>query len=234
MSDFKIDDFEILGTEAFHDFDKRGFDDLKQGDSFGEHNDFSSTKDMHCDFRHVGVAYQISGFGSINMKEESFRAHLEIKYVYRIDASDVNKYRELKAHAPTGGFQGMFDKGDLKFLPPIITCWNVIDETAPIREQVTSVDLMRPQHGPDGYFVTLTGEYRMQCHDTIRHEKFPFSRQALQVRLVCKQPMGKVLLAPYCVVAPPWKLAPKDEIAFGIDGSPCALKNMFPHSSRQS
>ena len=135
------------------------------------------------------------------MKEESFRAHLEIKYVYRIDASDVNKYRELKAHAPTGGFQGMFDKGDLKFLPPIITCRNVIDETAPIREQVTSVDLMRPQHGPDGYFVTLTGEYRMQCHETIRHEKFPFSRQALQVRLVCKQPMAKVMLAPYCVVA---------------------------------
>eukprot|EP00964_Phaeocystis_antarctica_P080354 scaffold50185_cov59-Phaeocystis_antarctica.AAC.2 len=52
-----------------------------------------------------------------------------------------DQYRELKAHAPTGGFQGMFDKGDLKFLPPIITCWNVIDETAPIREQVTSVDL---------------------------------------------------------------------------------------------
>ena len=235
MRNFKIDDFSILGTEAFHDFDERGVDDLTHGhgDSFGELSDFSSTK-SEGDFRHVGVAYQISGFGSINMKEESFRAHLEIKYVYRIDASDVNKYRELKAHAPTGGFQGMFDKGDLKFPPPIVTCRNAIVEAAPIREQVTSVDLMRPQHGPDGYFVTLTGEYRMQCHDTIRHEKFPFSRQALQVRLVCKQPMGKVLLAPYCVVAPPWKLAPKDEIAFGIDGSPCALKKMFPHSSRQS
>ena len=82
MSDFKIDDFEILGTEAFHDFDKRGFDDLSPGGSFGEHNDFFSTREEHCDFRHVGVAYQISGFGSINMKEESFRAHLEIKYVY--------------------------------------------------------------------------------------------------------------------------------------------------------
>ena len=126
MSDFKIDDFEILGTEAFHDFDKRGFDDLSQGDSFGDRKDFSSTKvDKHCDFRHVGVAYQISGFGSINMKEESFRAHLEIKYVYRIDASDAEKYRELKAHAPTGGFQGMFDKGDLKFPPE---CRNDVSE----------------------------------------------------------------------------------------------------------
>ena len=173
MSDFKIDDFEILGTEAFHDFDKRGFDDLSQGDSFGDRKDFSSTKDMHCDFRHVGVAYQISGFGSINMKEESFRAHLEIKYVYRIDASDAEKYRKLKACPLEGGFQGMFDKGDLKFSPPIVTCRNAIVEAAPIREQVTSVDLMRPQHGPDGYFVTLTGEYRMQCHETIRHEKSP-------------------------------------------------------------
>ena len=97
MRDFTIDDFKILGTEAFHHFDER---DLSQGYSFGERNDFSSTKDKHEDFRHVGVAYQIPGFGSINMKEESFRAHLEIKYVYRIDASDVNKYRKLKAHAP--------------------------------------------------------------------------------------------------------------------------------------
>ena len=225
MSGFKIDDFEILGTEAFHDFDKRGFDDLSPGGSFGEYNDFSSTKDKHCDFRHVGVAYQISGFGSINMKEESFRAHLEIKYVYRIDASDVNKYRELKAHAPTGGFQGMFDKGDRR---------NVIDETAPIREQVTSVDLMRPQHGPDGYFVTLTGEYRMQCHETIRHEKFPFSRQALQVRLVCKQPMAKVMLAPYCVVAPLRKFKKEDEITLGLDGSPGALKHSFAQQLKHS
>ena len=217
MRDFTIDDFKILGTEAFHHFDER---DLSQGYSFGERNDFSSTKDKHEDFRHVGVAYQIPGFGSINMKEESFRVHLEIKYVYRIDASDAEKYRELKAHAPTGGFQGMFDKGDLK-------CRNVIDETAPIREQVTSVDLMRPQHGPDGYFVTLTGEYRMQCHETIRHEKFPFSRQALQVRLVCKQPMAKVMLAPYCVVAPLRKFKKEDEITLGLDGSPGALKHSF-------
>ena len=162
------------------------------------------------------------------MKEESFRAHLEIKYVYRIDASDVEKYRELKAHALEGGFQEMFDKGDLKFPPPIVTCRNAIDEVAPIREQVTSVDLMRPQHGPDGYFVTLTGEYRMQCHDTIRHEKFPFSRQALQVRLVCKQPMTKVMLAPYCVVVPLRKFKKEDEITLGLDGSPGALK----HSSQ--
>ena len=115
----------------------------------------------------------------------------------------------------------------LKFPPPIITCRNVIDETAPIREQVTSVDLMRPQHGPDGYFVTLTGEYRMQCHETIRHEKFPFSRQALQVRLVCKQPMAKVMLAPYCVVAPLRKFKKEDEITLGLDGSPGALKHSF-------
>lgn len=161
------------------------------------------------------------------MKEESFRAHLEIKYVYRIDASDAEKYRELKAHALEGGFQEMFDKGDLKFPPPIVTCRNAIDEVAPIREQVTSVDLMRPQHGPDGYFVTLTGEYRMQCHETIRHEKFPFSRQALQVRLVCKHPMGKVLLAPYCVVAPLRKFKKEDEITLGLDGSPGALKHSF-------
>ena len=59
------------------------------------------------------------------MKEESFRAHLEIKYVYRIDASDVNTYRELKARTPTGGFQGMFDKGDLKFPPE---CRNAVSE----------------------------------------------------------------------------------------------------------
>ena len=108
-----------------------------------------------------------------------------------------------------------------------MTCRNVIDETAPIREQVTSVDLMRPQHGPDGYFVTLTGEYRMQCHETIRHEKLPFSRQALQVRLVCKQPMAKVMLAPYCVVAPLRKFKKEDEITLGLDGSPGALKHSF-------
>ena len=44
MHDFKIDGVSILGTEAFHDFDKRGFDDLSQGDSFGDCKDFSSTK----------------------------------------------------------------------------------------------------------------------------------------------------------------------------------------------
>ena len=226
MSSLKIDGFDILGTEAFHDFDERGFDHLSEGYSFGERNDFSSTKDKHGDFRQVGVAYQISGLGSINMKEESFMAHLEIKFVYRIDASDAEKYRQLKKCTPTGGFQAMFDDGDLKlnFPPPIVTCRNAIVEATPIREQVTSVDLMRPQHGPDGYFVTLTGEYRLQCHETIRHEKFPFSRQALQVRLVCKQPMKTVLLAPYCVVAPPWKFEQEDEIAFGNNGSPCALK----------
>ena len=61
MRNFKIDDFSILGTEAFHDFDERGVDDLTHGhgDSFGELSDFSSTK-SEGDFRHVGVAYQIS------------------------------------------------------------------------------------------------------------------------------------------------------------------------------
>ena len=59
---FKIDDFSILGTEAFHDFDERGVDDLTHGhgDSFGELSDFSSTK-SEGDFRHVGVAYQSLG-----------------------------------------------------------------------------------------------------------------------------------------------------------------------------
>ena len=31
MSDFKIDDFEILGTEAFHDFDKRDLSTFLEG-----------------------------------------------------------------------------------------------------------------------------------------------------------------------------------------------------------
>ena len=222
MRDFTIDDFKILGTEAFHDFDER---DLSQGYSFGERNDFSSTKDKHCDFRHVGVAYQISGFGSINMKEESFRAHLEIKYVYRIDASDVNKYRKLKAHAPTGGFQGMFDKGDLKFPPPIVTCRNAIVEADPIREQVTSVDLMRPQHGPDGYFVTLTGEYRMQCHETIRHEKSPSAGRRCRCDSCVSSPWPKSCSRRTALSLRKFKK--EDEITLGLDGSPGALKHSF-------
>ena len=46
MRNFKIDDFSILGTEAFHDFDERGVDDLTHGDgdSFDKLSDFSSTK----------------------------------------------------------------------------------------------------------------------------------------------------------------------------------------------
>ena len=217
MSFVMIGGGKCYGTDGFCDFNTRGasltlMKESTQGASFGDPSDYADTKEA----RLVGTAYQISRVGYIDMTRETFEAQIEIKYIYRIDAADVDKYRKFMKGVPAGGFQEMCDSGDLKCPPPIIEFRNAVDSAANIREQVTSVDYMRPQQGLDGYYVTLTGEYRMQCHESIRLQEFPFSRQALQVRLVCKQQTGKVMLAPYCFVAPPWKFARKDEPQEGM------------------
>ena len=157
---------------------------------------------------------------------ETFFVKLEIKYVYEIEEADRELYEQAKKcsdNAPK--YQEWHDKGialtdeenapkkSFKFPPPVVEFRNAVEDVKIEREQVTDVyqgahlpgggEEEQPDSTADKWFVTLTGVYSLKCYEKIELEAFPFSRQGLQVRLVCKQNTNQAMLAPFNYVVPP-------------------------------
>jgi len=206
-------DFIRTATDTLLPFNHRCVVEMKSGANY-----FDDPAAIGPTVQRVGITYQVASFGPIDVVSEVFDVKLEIKYIYKVCEEDAGLYKIAKERSADnkhddGLFQGLFDNGVkqdkdsdeftmLKTKPPILEFRNATALTI-VREQVTSVQLMRSIEGEVAHYVSLTGVYSASCYENIELDHFPFSRQGLQVRLVAKMDTNKMLIMPWSAVAPP-------------------------------
>lgn len=165
--------------------------------SFGSDPDASVAHEPQKALR-VGVAYEITDLITVDISTETSKINLELMLLYQVAEADAEMYETARNERKS--FQEVRDMaGDdaLQAKPPTIELRNSLEGTQVLSERITDV-----YQAAGKWYICLSMQYRIACQHSFHIERFPFSREFLDLNFVCTQSASKVWFVPYDEAAP--------------------------------
>lgn len=188
---FKTSQTPEADGNVIEEYDKRGTS-LKQGTAYHDTLDIERFHSA----AHIALSYQIASVNSLDSVAETFAVVMDFNLQFEINDSDVDHYNEYKDQGNVT-FQTMTDDKSIKAKPPIIEIRNSVEKPEYSSERVTGLQqCWNHRKKRWAWYVTLYTQLRVTCFEEFEMERFPFTRNSLQVHMQCKLPMAAVLLVP--------------------------------------
>jgi len=161
----------------------------------------------------MGVSYCITNLHDVNVAAETFRAVLNLNFRYRIPECDHQHYEKYKKQGTIENIQQLVDDGNLKVKPPILEVMNSLNSEFRLW-RISGLDRCSdPREGEWGWYVTFYCQLTTECRDDFEMERFPFTRQSVQIHIQAKQDTHQLLFVPFQERCgqPAWKLVKRDD-----------------------
>lgn len=217
---------ETKAGDILKDFQARGEHWIRGASYYDEPRE--GKRDKQSTSTKVGVSYCITSLAKIDAVEETFSFEMNLNFRYKIKEEDVEEYKRLQQEGNIDDLQDVVDSQKIQVTPPLLevmNCteqefkhWRIIGVSKCLDPDI-AVD--RCQAGPKWcWFVTTYCQLQAVCQEPFELQKFPFTRQALQIHIQCKQSMDTLLFVPF--QEPTWQPTLK------IDAITRELKDIQP------